>query len=224
MVRDEELIEVAKKSYSVSDTMNNLGLVPMGGNHKRYKQRLNELGVKFAKRPPKSGNVKDLSEYLVLDGPGITTSKLRIRLIKAGLKKEECEKCGQGALWNNEPLKFHLDHINGNNRDNRLENLRILCPNCHCQTPTYARIKKKAKITRLKQIKKCECGKTIQKRNKTGLCKKCYLQKHPPPRPRKVTNRPPTNILLAEIKELGYRGVGRKYGVSDRSVRKWIKK
>ena len=47
-----------------------------------------------------------------------------------------CEECGL-AVWNGRPIPLELDHVNGRYTDNRLENLRILCPNCHAQTPTY---------------------------------------------------------------------------------------
>ena len=56
--------------------------------------------------------------------------------------KEECVLCGQNNIWNGKKLVLQLDHKNGNNKDNRIENLRILCPNCHTQTETYCRNKK----------------------------------------------------------------------------------
>ncbi len=75
----------------------------------------------------------------ILDGqhPSYPPAKLKKRLISAGLKKDECEDCGIPNIWNDKPLTLQCDHINGDNRDHRLANLRILCPNCHSQTPTY---------------------------------------------------------------------------------------
>lgn len=56
---------------------------------------------------------------------------------------EVCEECGQGATWNGKKLTMQIDHINGNNADHRLENLKVLCPNCHTQTPTWGTRKRK---------------------------------------------------------------------------------
>lgn len=82
--------------------------------------------------------VKDLDEIISGKHPSYGTNKLKKRLFKAGILKEECEECGIGNIYNDKPLVLHLDHKNGINNDHRLENLRILCPNCHSQTETYA--------------------------------------------------------------------------------------
>jgi 5-methylcytosine-specific restriction endonuclease McrA len=75
-------------------------------------------------------------EQVLTVGTPYSTSKLKRRLLVAGLKEAECEVCNR-TTWNGEPIPLELDHINGQRSDNRIENLRILCPNCHAQTPTY---------------------------------------------------------------------------------------
>jgi len=82
---------------------------------------------------------KPLSKILV-DGKYYKSYRLKERLIRAGLKNRECEMCGI-VKWNNKVAPLELDHISGIKTDNRIENLRILCPNCHAQTPTYRRRK-----------------------------------------------------------------------------------
>ncbi len=61
---------------------------------------------------------------------------LKTRLIRAGIKGAFCEDCGLAA-WSGKPIPLELHHVNGDSTDNRIENIRILCPNCHAQTPTY---------------------------------------------------------------------------------------
>jgi hypothetical protein len=80
-------------------------------------------------------------EYYLRKGVITSTSRLRNRILKAGLLKNICTKCGLGPEWCSKPLTLQLDHINGDRTDNRLKNLRIICPNCHTQTKTYARQK-----------------------------------------------------------------------------------
>jgi hypothetical protein len=78
---------------------------------------------------------KPISDVLV-EGSRAQTSKLRERLIAEGLKARRCEACGRDC-WEGRPIPLELDHVNGKRTDNRLENLRLLCPNCHALTPTY---------------------------------------------------------------------------------------
>ena len=107
-----------------------------------------------------------LEDYLIL-GSKITSSHLKPKILEAGLLKNECVECGQPPEWKNKQLTLILDHINGNPEDNRIENLRILCPNCNSQTPTFCRGHKE------KQKKKyfCKCGEKIWRTSKQ--CKKC---------------------------------------------------
>ena len=76
----------------------------------------------------------------ILDGkhPTFQTAKVKSKLLNAGLKKNECEECGIADIYNGKPIVMHLDHIDGNSCNHRLVNLRMLCPNCHSQTPTYS--------------------------------------------------------------------------------------
>ena len=76
-------------------------------------------------------------EALLVAGTHRGRENLKARIIGAGLKDGSCEECGI-AEWRGRPLSMALHHVNGDGRDNRLENLRLLCPNCHSQTENFA--------------------------------------------------------------------------------------
>lgn len=98
--------------------------------------------------------LKPISYWLTDNCPTkISSWKLRNRLFKSGLKQKKCEGCGISE-WMGKPAPLELDHVNGHRIDNRLSNLKILCPNCHAQTPTYKSKNRKAVWTKTKQ-KKC---------------------------------------------------------------------
>jgi 5-methylcytosine-specific restriction endonuclease McrA len=85
----------------------------------------------------------------LLSNPNRNRKHVKARLIRAGLLKNSCDLCGLNH-WRGDPLNMHLDHINGVRNDNRLENLRMLCPNCHSQTATYGG--RNARLRRLQEI------------------------------------------------------------------------
>lgn len=82
-----------------------------------------------------------LEEILEGKHPYYDYCSLKRRLLRAGILKNECEEC-HVTQWNGKPLTMHMDHIDGNSRNHKRENLRMLCPNCHSQTPTYSRSKR----------------------------------------------------------------------------------
>ena len=140
----------------------------------------------------------------------VSTVSLKKRLIDAKLLEYRCSKCGI-TEWQGEPLTLQLDHINGNHTDNRIENLRLLCPNCHSQTHTYAG-KSASKYKRLSSY--CTlCGKELK--THSTYCQECakLLQ-------RKV-ERPSREELKQMIRTIPFTKIGLIYNVQDNSIRKW---
>jgi HNH endonuclease len=145
---DAQLIDATESCRSIAEIIRLLGLKPGGGTQQHINHRMQILGIALREHDPwawmrepganTGGRQMPLSEALTSPSPYMHISKLRKRLIGAGLKKNQCEECGIGE-WMNKPLTCELDHIDGNRSNNRLENLRMLCPNCHAQTETWCR-------------------------------------------------------------------------------------
>ena len=140
----EEFETAIKRSYSIAGMCRDLGLKPSGGNYRLMHNaiKVHELDTShFTGQGWNTGltfkpfTELPLKDILIADS-SYQSSKLKRRLIKEGLKQNICEKCGL-SQWQGLPLPLELHHINGNNRDNRLENLMLLCPNCHALTESY---------------------------------------------------------------------------------------
>lgn len=141
---DEELKDAIRSSFSIRKVLIILGLKPIGGNYKTFYKYVDELDIDISHFTGKVWNKgigytvktpKPLEEILV-EFSNYSSSKLRQRLVKEEYLENKCYKCGI-TEWNSKPISLELEHINGINTDNRIENLTILCPNCHSQTKTY---------------------------------------------------------------------------------------
>lgn len=173
-------------------------------------------------------------EELLVEKSDYNTNNLKKRLIKANYFEYKCSVCEIDS-WLGKPLVLRLDHINGINNDHRLENLRLICPNCDSQSPTFCgRNMKKPKEEKLKKIEKiklekelievlkaqdCLCIDCSKPINKISLrCRKCASKND---RDTKIIW-PPTKELIQMVEDSSYLAVGRQLGVSDNAIRNRI--
>ena len=132
-----DLNEIIISACENNSTMS-LAAKEVGIPYSTFKRKAIQLNVWNPNQGAKGTHkyVKNLQD--VFDGKSkMRTYNIKNRLIAEGIKDAICESCGIGENWNGKDLVLELDHIDGNNTNNSLENLRILCPNCHSQTPTF---------------------------------------------------------------------------------------
>lgn len=139
----ELLEENIKNCYSFCELLRKIGLVPKGGNIRTIRQKLDEFNVDYSHFTGKNWNVnpenpvyKEKYEPSLCEHSSLRSAYVKELVYRLGLKENKCEKCGL-TEWQGEPLVCELHHINGDSTDNRIENLIILCPNCHSQTDNF---------------------------------------------------------------------------------------
>lgn len=141
-VSDEKFIEIASSSLSIRSAIIGMGISETGSAYKTFRNRAEILGVDLShmtgqlwNKGKSFGPKYSLDDYLS-NKRFISSHHLKLRLIKEGIKKYYCEWC-KISEWRGERIGLELDHIDGNYRNNSLDNLRILCPNCHSQTDNF---------------------------------------------------------------------------------------
>ena len=218
--------KIVGDSKTISDILREFGLHNKGGNYKTLKNRLEFDGIDISHiilghghNAGKHWRMRKipLSDVLV-ENSTYNRGSIKRRLIEDGILQYMCSECGWEGNWKNKPLTLVLDHINGISNDNKIENLRFLCPNCNSQTETFAgRGNRKYELG---GIVCPQCG-GIKKTRAALVCGSCNGKK-PKPKGRKV-DRPSKDELQRLIATTPFTTVGKLFGVTDNAVRRWAR-
>ena len=207
---NEQLADAIRDSASWAAVMRQIGITTQGNNIPSLKRAATRLGIDFSHIiykpyvPLSNNNFKPIpvEEYLI-EGKTSRSSALKKKIVEAKLFPDVCAICGQLPHHFGKPLVLQLDHINSIHNDNRLENLRIVCPNCHTQTEHFAG---RGKANRYKRPQK-------QKISQLGIPKLNI---------RKV-ERPSKEQFEKEIWSMPTMELAKKYRMSDKALEKWCK-
>ena len=209
----EELEQIVKNSRSYRDVIKKVGYTTVsGGNTKTVRSRIEKYGIDTSHFSNNRAMIRTEENVFCKDSTA-AQKVLRDWFTKGEYVPYQCDYCGISE-WQGKKLVLQLDHINGDNHDNRLENLRWLCPNCHSQTDTFCgkQLRKERKVEKKNYC--VDCGKEI-----TAAATRC-------PECAKIASRSIERPSKEELYQflIEYKGnfsaAGRYYGTSDNNVRK----
>jgi len=224
--KKEEIEKAVKESLSWRQVIKKLNPnANYRGSESNLKKRAIALNIDFSHFPGQSWNKgkkfppkNSIEEYF--NGKFISSNELKKRLIKEGLKQSKCEVCNL-FQWQGKNIPLELHHINHNPKDNTLINLKIVCANCHYNEHNVNILEKKSiRKNKAKQKRKNKA------KNKCLICENPAINKYCSYtcmyKGLEKVDKPSQEELEKLTREIGFSATGRKFGVSDNTIRKWL--
>ena len=230
--------DLIKTSFSLREVCLKANIVVTTGNYNTLKRIIKEEGIDISHFKRQNGERKEPRpiDYYLTENSLISSFKLKNKLFKEKIKERKCECCGN-TEWMGKPIKLELHHINGVNNDNRIENLQILCPNCHTYTDNYGgknqkmNIKDKNNVLIEKEKINVDFLQSLLKENgnikeisdkinKTPRTIKKYIEKYNLTVKEKKLNFDLDKMISLMKIHRNYSKVGELLGLSDNAVKK----
>jgi len=212
-IQKEKLIQIINKSKSIRDVLRYFGLDD--GSYRTFYKRVKKDNISLDKLKSTYKERKIYNELpneeVFVKNSSYSRNSIKRKILKYKLLPYICRDCNNEGVWNHKKLSLQLEHINGINDDNRLENLCFLCPNCHSQTQTFAGRKKKREVN---NCKICGCVIGVDSLH----CRDCNVKLRIGTQRKFEIDKTELENLINQ--KIPFTKIGKMYGVSDNAIRK----
>jgi len=223
-----------KGSVSYSQILRKIGIRDVGSNYNTLKKAINKYSIGFKPIRSELNTFEEIPIECVLveNSTYGSTNRLKKRLIKLGYFVKKCYRCNR-KRWLRKEIPLQLEHIDGNRINNKIDNLTLLCPNCHAQTPTYCRgskkykesMKEKEKIIRNRVLRNKRIFEDTKRKKKQMEYINNKIKEDRKKAKKKILNFRLSSISSVDLKKYGWvQKLSILWGVSHTQVRRFLKR